>query len=223
MNEYKNIVKWNEMSIILDDMLNKIFNNTDFNSMTNFEKRKRIFDYMVNNVKYDYQLLEDIKFNEKLRKNNFSNQNDTKFKKRNLTNEVLNVVTKNKGICSSISQIYKMLLDRVNIESICFICNDSTEIPHQLVLVKEEDICSFDDITSVIVNRGSKEDFFDYDLEDAINYHQTDMFGLPSELVYAIVGRDYSNKREKLDNNGFVILPSNIKKYQSNNELGRSR
>ena len=78
------------------------------------------------------------------------------------------------GICNSISQYYKLLLEEVGIYSLCVICDDTTDVNHQLNLVYDEDndTYSFDDITSVIVKKGDANQYFDYNLENANSYGQ---------------------------------------------------
>ena len=145
----------------LKDTINCIFQDYNINDLSLYEKRKMVFDYLVDNLKYDYELLDKIK--------------DFKISKirvkRDLRGEFIRVLDDGLGICSSISQCYKFLLERVGIKSYCVICDDGTNVRHQLNLVydMENDTYSFDDVTSVIVGKGTKEDFFDYDLSFA-NY-----------------------------------------------------
>lgn len=137
------IGNWIEINFKLQKKLEEIFNNYNIESLSDYEKRKIIFEYLCNDLTYDYDLLNDIKlFNER--------------KKRIYRNpylELSNVIDNKKGICNAISQYYKLLLEELGIISYCVICDDGTQINHQLNLVYDniEETYSFDDITSVIV------------------------------------------------------------------------
>lgn len=87
---------------------------------------------------------------------------------------------------------------------------------------------SFDDITSVIVNRGTKEDFFDYDIEDAnrLNQGTKELFDnhnwvpLPTELLYYLIGREDSEYLEYENNKGYATsIPTNIKSIKKQNKI----
>lgn len=212
----------------INQLYKEIFYGYNTNDLTSMEKRKIIFDYLTNTLEYDFELLEGIKLN--------NMRNGNKFP-RSLSNEIMNVLTIKKGVCNAISQVYKLLLEKVNIYAICICCNDSTTVPHQLNLVydKENNTYSFDDITSVIVGRGTKEDFFNYDLEDANRLGQGNKevnsgqkwIALPTEMVYFIVGRDDHFYRqlgitEKMEGVG-INIPTNIRKSNiSINDINKS-
>jgi hypothetical protein len=192
-----NYVSWDITENLIDNMFNDIFKDYDLSILSTIEKRIIIYNYLIDNIEYDYSLLEN-------RRNN---------KPVNNNQEVLNVLTIGTGICSSISQVYKLLLEKVNISSICFCCNDGTELYHQVVLVNDNNYYSFDDITGVIVGRGNKADFFGYDIEQAKILKQGNFIGMPSQLIDAIVRRKTHNYHEKIINEtSFVKLPNNIKK-----------
>lgn len=195
----------NRNSEFIDNLINKlfyqIFDNKDLKQLSNLEKRLEIYMYLVNHIKYDYLLLETRKKRGPV--NNYQ--------------EIVDVLTKDTGICSSISQVYKLLLEKINIESICFCCNDTTEIFHQILLVKENNSYSFDDITSVIVGRNDLFNCFGYDVSYANMVHkQTDFFGLPSEIIDAIIGRKTKKYNERKNQEGFVLLPANILSISGN-------
>ena len=203
------ILKWEDISNSLDEMLYKIFLNNNIDELSNFEKRKLIFDYIVNNIDYDYKLLDIIKHNTKVRNNKTKN-----FIPRYIIEEIPKLIKNKIGVCNAISQVYKLLLEKVGIYSMCIICDDTTNIPHQLVLVKSDDSYSFDDPTSIIVKRGTTKEFFNYDLQSAKENKQKNFIGLPSEYVYCIVGRIEEGEEEKTDD-GFLKLPTNIKRFNS--------
>ena len=204
--------KWENINKELDGLYKSIFQNIDVNDLDSYTKRKIIFEYLCNNIIYDFELLEKIKHK----------KSNAKYKiERNQYDEIYSIFKYNKGICNSISQVYKLLLEKVNIYSICVFCNDGTEIIHQLNLVYEEanDSFSFDDITGVIVGRGNKQDFFDYDIEDANKnnqgnkpiYHNNYWMCLPTEHIYNTVGRkNYDYLKYNYESNVIVEMPQNI-------------
>lgn len=132
------------------------------NTLSKFEKRQIIFSYLCKTVRYDYELLDKIKNSKTIRIS------------RNPREEFRSAVFDSLGICSAISQYYKLLLEEVEIKSYCVVCDDGTSVNHELTLVYDDDndTYSFDDVTSVIVKLGSEQDFFDYDLEYANSKNQ---------------------------------------------------
>ena len=176
----------------LSQMIKIIFADCNIENLSSYEKRERIFSYLTDTVSYDFELLE------KIREKELDKRNVTLI--RNPKQELLDVVFYKKGICNGISQCYKLLLEEVGIHSYCVICDDGTDVKHQLNLVydKENDVYSFDDVTSVIVKRGTKDQFFDYDMESANKLSQFNRvifegrkhFVLPETYVNYILGRD---------------------------------
>lgn len=173
----------------INDTINYIFKDYDINKLSCYAKRKIIYNYLISNLSYDYELFEKIK--------NFK-VNGVRVR-RNPEEELIKVIDAEIGICSSISQCYKFLLEKVSIKSYCVICDDGTDVRHQLNLVydSDNDIYSFDDVTSVIVGKGTKEDYFDYDLSFA-NYvgqgnkiliNEQNFVLLPEECINKIVRR----------------------------------
>lgn len=206
-----NIANWDKTNNQLNMLYNKIFDGINIEKIGYYEKRKIIFEYLCNNIQYDYDLLEKIKLN----------QVNTNYKiPRQPYLEIESVLTNNKGICNAIAQVYKLLLEKVGIYSLCVICDDGTDVKHQLNLVYDEDndSFSFDDITSIIVNRGSVDDFFDYDMEDANKNNQGNrvIYGkeywvfLPTQYIYLLIGR----KDEKYFK--YNIEPSDVTKIPNN-------
>ena len=192
-----------------------IFMDYDMDSLSKYERREIIFDYLTSELSYNFSLLEKIRERE-LNKSKVTLT-------RNPRQELLDVVDTKKGICNGISQYYKLLLEEVGIKSYCVICDDGTEVKHQLNLVNDEetDSYSFDDITSVIVGRGSKQDYFDYDVESAnkLNqgtkpvYEDRNYFILPETYVNYLVGRDNSISPE------IKKLPENILSQKEKHEI----
>ncbi|MBR2604040.1 MAG: hypothetical protein IKE10_03395 [Bacilli bacterium] len=202
--EFRN---WIDIKEKLHRKLEEIFNNQNINELSKYEKRKIVFDFLVNTLKYDFDLLEDIK------------KGNTK---RDLVSELNSVIDNNIGICNAISQYYKLLLEELDIRAHAIICDDGTDVNHQLNIVYDEDndIYSFDDITSVIVGRGSSNTFFDYDLEIANKQGQGNKevlnddkwVVLPEEYTDFLVNR---SKSKYEDLNG---LPSNISSVKQKSE-----
>jgi len=102
---------WSNIKNYLHDTLNKIFKNYDIILLSNYEKRKIVFEYLCNNLSYDYDLLDKIR--------DF-NINKTPIC-RELYLELESVIYYQKGICNAISQYYKLLLEELGIKAICVI------------------------------------------------------------------------------------------------------
>ncbi len=200
---------WLEIQNKIKEKIKEIFFVYDMDKLSLYEKRKIVFEYLCKTLSYDFKLLEKIKYN------------TSNFPKipRNPYAELKNVFDKNIGVCNAISQYYKLLLEELGISSYCVVCDDGTDVNHQLVIVEniEDDTYSFDDITSVIVGRGTQEEFFDYDLEFANSHNQGNKcisdeekwVILPEEYVDFLVGRDQSPLRT------LNYLPTNIKSQKN--------
>lgn len=195
---------WNNIKNCLHTTLIQIFSDCDITLLSSYQKRKMIFEYLCNNLSYDYDLLERIR--------DF-NLNKTPIV-RELYLELENAMFNKKGICNAISQYYKLLLEEIGIKAFCVVCDDGTSVNHQLNLVFNEESgnYSFDDVTSVIVGRGSITDYFDYDLEfaNSINQGNKPVFEndywviIPEDYIDFLVGRQTVNKEE------LTCLPQNI-------------
>lgn len=196
---------WNEIKPKLQETINIIFESCEMDKLTDYEKRKMIFEYLCNNVTYDFELLESI------RNGDFVNTGST----RNPYYELASVIDNKHGICNAISQYYKLLLEFVGVSAYCVITHDGTDVLHQLNLIVDPKnySYSFDDVTSVIVGRGNIEDFFDYDLEKAKKMNQGlvkimnkyEWFILTESYISYLVGRK-SSPTIPLDS-----LPANIR------------
>lgn len=160
--EYKNLII---------DMYKKIDIKIDDNS---YKKRKEIYNFMIDNIKYDYVSLYNYRF-KNIRK------------KRSL--EIQDVLINYRGICNALAVVYKLLLEEAGIYSMC-ICIKN----HMLNLVQNENnTFSFDDVTKGIMTIDFKNnnipikdkqfidmiqpksttfDFFDYSLKNAEEYGQ---------------------------------------------------
>lgn len=184
---------WKQIRVKLHDDLNIIFKDYDIKNLKDYEKRRIVFEYLSNNITYDFELLEAIR----------DFHVSQKSVGRNTYLELENVIYEKKGICNGISQYYKLLLGELGIKSFCVICDDGTPVKHQLTLVydDEADSYSFDDVVSVIVGRGSLDDFFDYDLPTANAFNQGNKkisgdkywFILPDSFINYLIGRNDSS------------------------------
>ena len=193
----------------LSQDIETIFEFYDMSSLSSYYKIEIIFNYLTESIEYDYDFLERIREREINKENvNLS---------RNPAQELLDVIYYKKGVCNGISQYYKLLLEQVGIKSFCVICDDGTEVNHQLNLVYEEktDSYSFDDVTSVIVGRGTKSDFFDYDVEHANKmdqgkkafFHGENFFLLPETYVDYLIGRSKVISP-------MIKMPDNVSSYK---------
>ena len=203
------------------DLLNELYNQIfpENKRIDLFIKRNMIFDFLIKNLTFDQELYEQIKLGKLV---------------RNPTTEILNLLINKTGVASAISYVYKMLLEKAGIYSICLICDDLTEVPHQLNLVKIGNSYSFDDITSVIAGKGEKNKYFNYDLEDAHNNGQglneivqnKKFIGFNSSVIYSFfeleeIGINFNYiKDPNLIDNSFssVELPNNIERYNNSDK-----
>lgn len=181
---------WSEIRKQLQNTLKEIFYKYDLENLSDYKKRKVIFEFLCKNISYDYELLKEIR--------------DFHINKKKVSRdsflELSNVMNNRIGICNAISQYYKLLLEEMGITSYCVICDDGTPVKHQLNLVYDDynKTYSFDDVTSVIVGRGTKEEYFDYDLESAYLFNQGNVevfkdkkwFILPDGYINYLIGRE---------------------------------
>lgn len=206
--------KSEELLKLIDDMYYDIFRGN--NIIDPYKERNIIFDYLVKNIKIDWDLHKKIVDG---------------TAKRNTFVEMKNLLKYKIGTAKTISMLYKLLLEKAFIYSICYICDDATDTLHQLNLVYMGDAYSFDDIVSVIAGVGSKEKYFNYDLNGARLNNQglkdldvnTYFLGLSSVYVYTDLylnkdGINYPYIRDKKFveekiNNQLLPLPDNIQKY----------
>ena len=193
----------------LNETIGIIFSDEDIMNLSSYEIRQKIFNYLTHSLSYDYEALEKIK----------STAEGGKRFTRNAQVEFQNVVFNKIGICNAISQFYKLLLEKVGIKSYCVICDDGTSVGHQLNLVYDDanDCYSFDDVTSVIVGRGSEQDYFDYDLESAHLFGQGNRNILNDEY-YLFLWEDYINFVVMRNENRYKTIskmPTNVRSVKS--------
>ena len=63
---------WSEVEEKLNELNNKIFEGIDKTALSDYEKRKIIFEYLCNNLEYDFDALTDMILNSKKLKFNSS-------------------------------------------------------------------------------------------------------------------------------------------------------
>lgn len=215
----------------LSNVCNDIFANYDSDNLSTYEKRKLIFNYLCDNLEYDWNLYKDIEnFFEELKKT----QQPVKGFSRDSVKELHDTVFNHKGICNGIAQYYKLLLQHMNVYSVQICCDDGTSVKHALNLVydEENDTYSLDDVTGFIVGRGSKDDFFDYDIEDANNmnqglkpiYDNDNWIIIPSSYV-SFLANDMDNKfHQKFDlerDESNIVVPKNIKSIKKSSNKSK--
>ena len=193
-----------DLELKISETIKYIFDGVDLRRLSGYQKRQMIFSHLCDNLEYDFDLLDRIHDNE---------VNKTRIT-RNPRQELDSIVFNNKGICSAISQYYKLLLEQVGIKSYCIICDDGTAVNHQFTMVYDEghNAYSFDDITSVIVGKGNKREFFDYDCDYARSKGQghkkimedEKFVVLPEEYIDYLVGRRQSFSET------LTTLPTNV-------------
>ena len=197
--------EWEYISESVDDAIEEIFKFLPIHTMSDYEIRKTIFEYLTKTLEYDFDQLDAIK----------KAQIDRKTLSRNPTQELLSVINANYGICNGISQYYKLLLERIGIKSHCVVCSDGTEVNHQMLLVynQDTDTYSFDDVTSVIVGRGTKEEYFDYDIEHANRFGQGNK-RIYEDREFVILPEEYINfvvKRTQGPTKTLDFIPHNMR------------
>ena len=184
---------------LVENEINIIFNNLDISQMSNYEKELIIYNHLIQTKEYDYDLLE-------------------KRKRRgpvNLLQEVFDVFEKQIGICSSLSHVYKLLLEKLGIEAKTVICNDGNPVFHQLIIIKNniDNKWYFSDVTRGIIYKVEKLDNFLYGY-DRCKYINQEMMGiLPDTLYDAVFKRNVDREDEnmlKLNENNLFDLPENI-------------
>lgn len=230
----------NEFDEILDKKISEIFKDSDYNQFSMFKRRKMIYDYLVDNLEYDYGLLTEI----------------YDYKPRNYKSEIMSGLNEgkksenNKGlaVCNGISYAYKLLLEKVGIESILIASNIEVDdektlenldinhirkgengkykLGHMFILVKNEDgSFSFDDPTCDIMHKGEDINWFNYELNECAEKGQVDVQGFGADLLYYFVDKEKPETDKRLERefpgkeDGFLSLPENIKSYDENEKI----
>lgn len=199
------MLNWSEIEPLIEQKLKTIFNNDDYHNLSIYERRKKIYDYLCDTLEFDEEEL--------------YNQN------KDIKKEIMDVLNNNKGICNSISYVYKILLEKVNVYSLVLFCKDEDDMHTILLVDNGNGTLSFDDISIGIYSKKisgagiSIEERFDYDLEDAKDMNQgirkidsnNNYLILPSESVNYFMGK----KDESYKN----VKPKNVNEEDSFAEL----
>jgi len=199
------LLNWSEIEPLIEQKLKTIFNNDDYHNLSIYERRKKIYDYLCDTLEFDEEEL--------------YNQN------KDIKKEIMDVLNNNKGICNSISYVYKILLEKVNVYSLVLFCKDEDDMHTILLVDNGNGTLSFDDISIGIYSKKingvgiSIEERFDYDVEDAKDMNQgirkidsnNNYLILPSESVNYFMGK----KDESYKN----VKPKNVNEEDSFAEL----
>lgn len=226
-----------EINKILNEKVEEIFNQKDFDTISDFEKRRTIYLYLVNNNDYDFKLLNDI-LNKQRRY--YAEEVLAPLKGKNgQTNE------RGKGVCNGISYAYKLLLEQVGIKSMLVFgnikCNDveflkkegvdtrnvnynngAYFVEHMFILVENSDgTFSFDDPTCEILHRNEGVSYFNYDDIGCKYRNQVNIEGVPSDILDYIIERNCTKDDSEINSiykspsgNGMLALPKNIQKFE---------
>ena len=160
---------WDQIRKKLEEENKIIFKDLKVEKLSSYEKRKIIYNYLCENIKYDYSKLFDIYLSTiypDIEEQIFNNKeqfiisvlNDYQIfdpaaykalkdkvdnmnyeKGRNPYLELESVINNHVGICNGISQYYKLLLEINGIYSVCVICDNMTPRNHQINLVYDDE------------------------------------------------------------------------------------
>lgn len=183
---------------LVSSTISKIFEGKDLSIMKDNDKALEIYKYLTKTISYDFPLLDQRQ----------------KRGRVNLFQEMVDVFEKHTGICSSLSQVYKLLLESVNIESKAVICNDGNPVLHQLLIVKdkETDKWYLSDVTRGIIIKNEGLSNFSYGLDRCPSINQ-EILGVLPEAIYDGVLKRTIDRQEDLDHlNDFSLfdLPNNV-------------
>ena len=164
---------WNIIKDKIQEEDKKIFENYNKSLLSDYEKRKIIFNYLCDNITFDLDKLIDVSLaplniernglnntqvinivKKNLLENNLYNEEIIKRVKqkldrndiprgRNLYKDIEDVMINHKGICNGIAQYYKLLLDLNDIYSVCVICDNMMPRSHQINLVYDKENNSY--------------------------------------------------------------------------------
>ena len=207
-------INWNNIhEEQINNLLDKILEEIKIdNNLTKYENRKQIYNHLIKTKLYDYEYFEGIlkNYHEKDVKKRFA---------RNPKKEFLSPLITNKGICNGFAQIYKLLLEKVGIYSICINCmikHGNEFVGHQLNLVYDEEsnTFSFDDVTFGIIKHTNE--YFDYDNPEELEemqglkpiYKDIKWMILDEEVIYNFAKRE----------NSLIRSPIKIKKINITSE-----
>lgn len=184
---------------LIDDKIKDIFSDNELLTLSDIDKALRIYQYLSSNVTYNFPLLE------------------RKIKKAGRVDpaqEVFNIFEKGTGICSSLSQAYRLLLERVNIKAQAVICDDGNLVLHQLLIIKNNDDNTwfFSDVTRGILYKEEGLDNFSYGLDRCGSINQKMLGILPGGVYDAFLKRKIIREMNlsQLNDHCLFDLPENI-------------
>ena len=178
---------WERLHEKIKNDINNIFAKYDLNKLSDMEKRRIIYNYLINNLEYDKDLFFKIAA---------SKLGLTERYKRNVPQELYDTAFKHKGVCNGIAGYYKLILDELKIPSYYVVCNcvedmknheqeitdygfkitdlnEYENIGHALNLVYDKELATYsiDDISLGIINQDSTN-YFAYDVKKAHLFKQ---------------------------------------------------
>ncbi len=179
---------------LCEKTLREIF-PSGFNKFEPMERTKIIYNYIVNNFTYDNDLLEKRKQKHMI----------------DLFDECIFLFEKKYGICSTIPEIYKLMLEKIGVKSETVICDDNSEVFHKLniILDEEKNTWFFSDATRGIFAE-KKDDDFAYGSERVKTINQKIKGEFPAALYDFILKGEQNQTVKKKNELGLFILPENI-------------
>lgn len=143
----------NELDLLTNKIKELLMNNKYLSS---YEKRKLIYNYLYKILSFDF---EELKNNSK-----------------DINKQLKDVLILGKGVCNSISYVYKLMLEEAGIYSAVLFCKYEEDDHTILLVANDDDTFSFDDLSIALYfkekNQVEKYKRFDYDLFDAISMNQ---------------------------------------------------
>lgn len=224
------ISSWGIIHNKVKDDIALIFKNTDIDSLSFNNKRKMIYDYVVNNFNIDTYLEDSIKYAKKIGARGFIKNAD----------ELKKTAFDHLGLSFGISLYYKLLLEEVGIPSyqvsykyedekylLNLILNDNNN--KEIIFDDDVNEYCFDDVFSAIKYR-QNDKYFNYNLDTANKYGQGVEYLNDSMCWYIIderylcrclyeVKKSFSKVNNKLIsnfNNATTFLNHNKKYYDAN-------
>lgn len=199
-------MEYKDLDALVKICYKDIFNDVSVDDLEPYDRRMYIYEYFTDRVNFDNSLWENYKIGK---------VNGSSFQ------EIVDVFTKQRGVCNGIAQAYKLLLEKAGFQVEAVYCYDDGD-KHMLCIVKQGDNWSFDDPTLGIIHRddGKKLDYLDYDFE-GIDIKKQDMQGIMTWRFYdAELGYTpplgHPNLVPNKNNTALYNLPSNIRssKYE---------
>ena len=200
------MLKWENLTEqqidkLFDDLIEEIFKDEDINNMSKFEKRRKIYNYLIENEEYDDEYYEKVF-------NNFHEKDWRKIFPRNQGQEFISPIVEKKGVCNGFAQSYKVLLEKVGVYSMCLVCAveyKNEYVGHQLNLVYDDefDTYSFDDVNFGIETK--TEEFFNYENPE----EKGQGIGTFNDVKWMFLNEEAVNEHAKRDHSP-IRVPRNL-------------